>query len=109
TRPRGSTSMDPQHAPILEFDHAPEAVIEPKQVIAAVDIAERCVICFFQDVFDRLKGEGILREVACLRSEIGPHPVYELERDGRRLALFHPGGGAPLAAAMMEESMALGC
>jgi uridine phosphorylase len=104
-----SPSESPRHAPILEFDHAPEAVLEPGRVIAPVDIAERCVICFFQEVFERLKGTGAVREVACLRSEIGPHPVYELERDGRRLAMFHPGVGAPLAAAMLEESIALGC
>src|SRR5262249_39200414 len=29
--------------------------------------------------------------------------------DGRRLTLFHPGVGAPLAAAMLEEAIALGC
>ena len=42
-------------------------------------------------------------------SEIGRNPVYELEFDGRRLALVHPGVGAPLAAAFLEEMIARGC
>jgi uridine phosphorylase len=95
--------------PILEFDHALEAIIEPRRVIRPIDIADRCVICFFREVFDRLNEGGRTRQVACLRSEIGEHPVYELDMDGRRLALFHPGVGAPLAAGLLEEAIALGC
>jgi uridine phosphorylase len=44
-----------------------------------------------------------------LRSEIGAHPVYELTVGERRVTLFHPGVGAPLAAGMLEEVIALGC
>lgn len=36
-------------------------------------------------------------------------PLYELEIHGQRLAVFHPGMGAPLAVSMLEESIALGC
>jgi uridine phosphorylase len=43
-----------------------------------------------------------------LRSEIGTNPVYELDLNGRRVAAFHPGVGAPLAAAFLEEMIALG-
>jgi uridine phosphorylase len=95
--------------PILEFDPAREAILEPSLTVRPVDVADRCVICFFQEVFDQLKERGTTRQVATLRSEIGPHPIYELERDGQRLALFHPGVGAPLAAGMLEEAIALGC
>jgi APA family basic amino acid/polyamine antiporter len=95
--------------PILEYDDAPAAVIEPSRTIAPAGVPERCVICFFQEVFDRLREQGTVREVAALRSEVGRHPVYELERDGRRLTVFHPGVGAPMVAAMLEEVIALGC
>jgi uridine phosphorylase len=37
------------------------------------------------------------------------HVFYELEVDGQRLALFHPGVGAPVAAGMLEIAIALGC
>jgi uridine phosphorylase len=43
------------------------------------------------------------------RSEMGLHPVYRLDAGGgRQVALFHPGVGAPLAAGMLEEVIALG-
>lgn len=67
------------------------------------------MLCFFQDVFGGLLKEGRLRLLAQQTSEIGVHPVYELDVDGRRLAAFHPGVGAPLAAALLNEVIALGC
>src|SRR5205814_965316 len=42
-------------------------------------------------------------------SEIGRNPIYELDYEGRRLALVHPGVGAPLAAGFLEELIARGC
>ena len=42
--------------PILEFDPTPQAVIEPCRVIAAADVPECCVVCFFQEVIDRTHG-----------------------------------------------------
>jgi uridine phosphorylase len=94
--------------PILEFDASPEAVIEPRRTITPIDIPPHCVICFFQEVIAGLVQSGRLRTIATQRSEIGSHPVYELEFQGQRLALFHPGVGAALAAALLEEVIALG-
>ncbi len=101
--------MNHQAYPILEFDPTPEALIEPGRLIKPIDIAEHCVVCFFQDVIDKLILEGRAKVVATQRSEIGPHPIYEIEMDGKRLAVFHPGVGAPLAAGLLEEVIALGC
>ena len=95
--------------PILEFDPAQEAVIEPKRVHAAKDVPMHAVVCFFQDVIERLQQEEGATLLHTLRSEIGPHPVYEMLFRGRRLAVFHPGLGAPLAAGLLEEVIALGC
>lgn len=36
--------------PILEFDAAKEAVIEPHKIIKKLDIPEYGVMCFFNDV-----------------------------------------------------------
>jgi len=99
----------PGDFPILEFDPEPEAVIEPKRVIQAIDIPEHCVICFFQEVISQLHVKNRLRTITFQKSEIGKHPIYELEAYGKRLALFHPGVGAPLAAGLLEEVIALGC
>jgi len=95
--------------PILEFDDAPEAVIEPKRLIEPGDVPRHAVVCFFQDVITRLSQQHTARVVKHMRSEIGTHPVYELDVNGRRLAVFHPGVGAPLAAGLLEEVIALGC
>lgn len=95
--------------PILEFDSTSEALIEPKRVIQPIAVPEHCVVCFFQDVIGKLRADHNARLIINQRSEIGAHPVYEIDLNGRRLALFHPGVGAPLAAAMLEEVIALGC
>jgi uridine phosphorylase len=95
--------------PILEFDSAEEAMIEPRRVIKPIDIPEHAVACFFQDVISTLMQQHNARVIKHLRSEIGRHPVYEIDFEGKRLAIFHPGVGAPLAVAFLEEMIALGC
>jgi hypothetical protein len=40
--------------PILEYDSTPLAFIEPSQVIQPRDVPEACVICFFQEVIDKV-------------------------------------------------------
>jgi uridine phosphorylase len=95
--------------PILEFDPAREALLDPSKYIQAGNPPEHCVICFFQEVIDKViqeHGASVVREN---HSEIGPHPVYEIDYQGQRLAFFHPGVGAPLAAALLEEVIAFGC
>ncbi|MFQ5400146.1 MAG: nucleoside phosphorylase [Anaerolineae bacterium] len=95
--------------PILEFDPSPKAILEPEHVLSPIEISEYCVLCFFQDVISGLNEGGRLSQIYRLVSEIGSNPVYELEVDGRRLTLAHPGVGAPLAAGFMDELIALGC
>lgn len=96
--------------PILEFDGAQTAVLEPSILIKPLDgIPSKCVLCFFYDVIDNLKAEGRLRHIYDLTSEMGPNPVYEMEVNGERIVLAHPGVGAPLAAFFFDELIALGC
>ena len=98
----------PQGAyPILEFDPALPALIEPSRVIQPIAIAEHCVVCFFQEVIAQVCAGA--RVAATQHSEMGSHPVYELEVEGKPLAILHPGVGAPLAAGLLEEVIALGC
>ncbi|MEP7293658.1 MAG: nucleoside phosphorylase [Chloroflexota bacterium] len=92
--------------PILEFDPALEAFIEPGKVLSRLDhLPEYCVLCFFADVISSVCVESIHH----LGSEIGKNPIYVVEREGTRFAVVHPGVGAPLAAAFLEELIALGC
>ncbi len=95
--------------PILEFSNTPEGVLEPSRIVQRIDVPEHAVVCFFQDVITQLTQRHTMHVAKHLRSEIGTHPVYEMEVDGKRLAVFHPGVGAPLAAGLLEEVIALGC
>lgn len=95
--------------PILEFDSARRAIIEPAQVIAPIDVPEACVICFFQEVIAEACGPAAAVCIHHLGSEVGDNPLYDLHVDGRRVAVVHPGVGAPFAAAVLEELIALGC
>jgi uridine phosphorylase len=46
--------------------------------------------------------------VCRLHSEMGPASLWEIEHRGARLGVFHPGVGAPLAGAMLEQVIARG-
>ena len=98
-----------QPYPILEYDRAARAVIEPREIVQPVEIPEHCVICFFGDVLGWLAEEGRLWQATEQRSEMGRHAVYALEHDGRSVAVLQPGIGAPFAAAFLEEVIARGC
>ena len=95
--------------PILEHDPAAGAFIEPSRVVRPRDVPEHCVICFFGEVLEKIIREYGARIVVENRWEDGPHPLYEISFQDRRLAFFHPGVGAPVAAGLLEEVIALGC
>jgi uridine phosphorylase len=94
--------------PILEFDATPEAILEPRRLLKPIDIPEHAVVCFFQDVITQLSQRHTTRIIKHLKSEFGTHPIYEADIEGKRLAVFHPGIGGPLAGGILEEVIALG-
>jgi uridine phosphorylase len=95
--------------PILEFDPAREAFIEPSKVIKPRDVPEHCVLCFFSDVIDVIVAENDAKVIVENRWEDGPHPLYEIKHGGKRLAFMHPGIGGPLAGSLLEEVIGFGC
>jgi uridine phosphorylase len=95
--------------PILEYDPAREALIEPSHIIEPQDVPEYCVICFFQEVIEKVVAEQSAKVVVDNRWEDGPHPIYEIAYHAQRLAFFHPGVGGALAASLLEEVIAYGC
>jgi uridine phosphorylase len=95
--------------PILEFDPNREALLNPAKLIKThPEMPVSCVLCFFHDVIRHLGEQGLLKEITSLRSEMGKHPVYRFTTPHGDVALAHPGIGSPLAAGMMEETIALG-
>jgi uridine phosphorylase len=96
--------------PLLEYDSTVPAVIEPSEIIHPVEgIAQHAVLCFFQDVIKSLQEQYDFVTIHTLGSEIGTNPVFQFEIEGRPLVVFHPGVGAPLAGAFLDELIALGC
>ena len=73
-------------------------------------IHELVVLCFFGEVVRTLVDAGTLLPLSSLTSEMGVHPVYEYRdvHTGQAVAVMHQGVGAPLAAAFVEEAIALG-
>jgi uridine phosphorylase len=94
--------------PILEFDAAPTAIIEPHQALTRFEMPPHAVICFFREVVEKVAIELGAREIGRLACEMGTYPVLEADYGGRRLAIALGGVGAPLAAGWLEELIAHG-
>jgi uridine phosphorylase len=95
--------------PILEFDSEPMAVVEPSKIYAKhPEMPERVVICFFREVLMQLRMRHPMTIIQQLGGESGDNPIYRMMVDDTPVALLHPGVGAPLASAFMEEVIALG-
>lgn len=94
--------------PILEYDETREAFIEPSKVIKPRGIPKNVVVCFFQEVIDKVVREHNGKMIVENRWEDGPHPIYEIEYKGQRLAFYHPGIGSALSASLLEEVIAFG-
>jgi len=101
--------MERSSFPILEFDPAREAVIEPSRIVQPQDVPEHCLVSFFKEVIDRVAAEKQTTTVKTIQWEDGPHHLQEISHKGRRLAFIHPGVGAPVGAGILEEVIALGC
>ena len=100
--------MNDGQAPILEFDPSPTAVIEPSMIVSPRQVPQCAVLCFFSDVIDRLRERGAATLFE-LQAAHGTHPVHQVQTPAGSVAVFHPGVGAPLAAAFFEEAIATGC
>lgn len=100
----------PLDVPLLEDDSGSAAVIEPVRVVPDVDMPERAVLCFFGEVVaETVARYPGARRVTALTSEAGSTPVWEIDVSGHRVAVVQPGVGAPLAAAFLDELVAMGC
>jgi uridine phosphorylase len=94
--------------PLLEFDEHRDAIINPSQVRARNPngVPERAVLCFYSEIVGALPEEA--ERIGTLTAAHGRHPIWKLERHGVDIAVVHPGVGAPLAAAFLEDVIALG-
>ena len=96
-----------ESVPILEYDPARDAVLEPSRIIKRGTPPACCVLCYFGEVVqERCAGASVLRKH---RWEHTTHILYQLEYEGSSVAVMVPGVGAPLAAGLLEEIIAFGC
>lgn len=103
--------MDTQDYPLLEFDPAREALLEPSKLLKPHDqMPQRAVLCFFNEVITTLAERDGWRTLGYLASEMGKAPIYLMEAPdgGPPIAVMQAGVGAPLAAGFMEELIAFG-
>lgn len=105
-----SAGMDRRAAPILEFDPAPTALIEPSMVVRHREgVPFAAVVCFFAEVVQEVCGEGRAELLLTLGME-SPCALFALDvGGGRRVAVVHAGIGAPMVTTIVEELIALGC
>jgi uridine phosphorylase len=106
---RAPRPMAPQAPPLLRFDPSSDVALDPQRILQRhPEMPAACVLCFFQDAIAArvaIDGGALVRH---LRSEIGEIPVHRLGDGAQAVALVHPGVGAPLAAGLLEELIALG-
>jgi len=98
--------------PLLEFDPDKTALIEPHMFQEKRDLPEACVMIFYASVINKLRDEGVLKkvyELAPYGVTILPVDVFVAETLFGKVSVIFPGIGAPLASALMEELIALGC
>jgi uridine phosphorylase len=98
----------PEDAPILDFDPARDAVLEPHLAITKFDLPRHVVLCFFRKTIATFVEALGGREIGRLASELGSYPVFEVELLGGRVAVAQAGVGAPLAAGWLDELITLG-
>lgn len=97
--------------PILEFDPTKKAIIEPAEIVKDSDVSEYCVLCFFEEIVNKIVEENDLEvknDLKANNSTMAPDSVYELVYKGKKINIIYPGMGAPLAAATLEELIGLG-
>ncbi|HEY2224124.1 nucleoside phosphorylase [Actinomycetospora sp.] len=93
--------------PLAEDDLDEPGIIAPGAMRTRGSAPPEVVLCFFPEVMAALAEHA--PEAAVLHSENGRSPVLALTRpDGSTVGVVHPGVGAPMAAATLEEVVALG-
>ena len=101
-------AADLPHLPLLEDDLAEPGLIAPVAFVPSGAMPSAVIVCFFAEVIDQLAQRDDTELVGVLTAAHGQHRVLSVAHDSGRVAVFHPGVGAPIAAAFLEEVIAAG-
>lgn len=99
---------DLPHLPLLEDDLAETGLIAPKAFVPSGAMPSAVVLCFFAEVIEQLAQRDDTEVIGMLTAAHGRHRVLSVAHGSGRVAVFHPGVGAPIAAAFLEEVIAAG-
>ena len=98
--------------PLSEFDPDKTALFNPSTLLEKRDLPEACVMIFYTSVINKLKSDGLLikaYELAPYGVTILPVDVFAATTPLGNISVVFPGIGAPIASAILEELIALGC
>jgi uridine phosphorylase len=94
---------------LTEFDNDRSGLVQPPSPKPAV-LPEYCVILYHRSVIVGLENTGRLEKIHQLGSVLVPTDIFQIEHDGKPVTVVCPTGcGAPLAGALLEDLIALGC
>ena len=99
---------DPPLLPLLEDDLAEPGLITPIGFTPHGDVPRAVVICFFAELIEQLAEREGTERIGVLTAAHGEHQVLSVAHGPGRVTVFHPGVGAPIAAAFLEEVIAAG-
>ncbi len=95
-----------------EFDRDPHAVINPDMCAKKMeDFPEVTVSCFSKELFDSVLktfDTDKIKKIAEIHSAVNRNPVYEVEYNGKKFAMFQSFVGEPLCVAQYEDLMVMG-
>jgi uridine phosphorylase len=94
--------------PILEFDPASPAKIQPSSIIRKRDVPKHCVITFFGDVIGKMLSEGRLSKIAEFHTATVVLPIYRTEYSGKPIGIVQGYLGAAGSGGQLEELIAMG-
>ena len=87
------------------FDDRSPAIINPVKKADAVDV-DVCIVTFSHEI-EKFAAENYASgEIASLWCASGRTPVYLIERNGKRFAFYRTYVGAPITAALIEDTIA---
>src|SRR3954462_7686809 len=94
--------------PLMEFDDARQAMIEPRPLTLDVRLPERAVMCFFPEVLDELCEAGAADVIGEFSADTGGGFILRVGDGDGAVCIVFPGMGAPLAAHRLERMIASG-
>ncbi|MEZ4812080.1 MAG: nucleoside phosphorylase [Caldisericia bacterium] len=101
--------MEKERYPILEFDHSRETYINASSWVKSFNLHKFCVFSMFKNLNNFLLENGLINQIAALKTGALNIPIYEYKQNEQKVILMHPGIGAPFCVLVFEEMIIHGC